>query len=173
MWQSPLRKLRCFVIFGIQVNTDDCLIVKLANILSSGSQRNNKTITRSQKPVKTHKQNILSKTKGQSTLSDDVIKGKILEMSGCSWLDRKLRLAYFCELTNLLLLLCNSTTEGQIWVQNHISLMMKELIITFNLWMRMSNGSLGTQRSMMSHSKRYVPETSKHKNKQRLLWKSL
>jgi len=28
MWQSPLRKLRCFVILGIQVNADNCLIVK-------------------------------------------------------------------------------------------------------------------------------------------------
>jgi len=102
MWQSPLRKLRCFVILSIQVNADNCLIVKWANILSSGLQRNNKTIIRSQKPVKTHKQNTLGKTKKQSTLSD----GKILEISGCFWLDEKL-----CELTNKLLLLCNSTKQ--------------------------------------------------------------
>lgn len=42
MWQSPPRKLRCFVILGIQVNTDNCLIVKLANILSSRLRSNKK-----------------------------------------------------------------------------------------------------------------------------------
>lgn len=42
MWQSPPRKLRCFVILGIQVNTDNCLIVKFANTLSSRLQGNKK-----------------------------------------------------------------------------------------------------------------------------------